>query len=76
VRGRLVLLADGLKAPKEGRQMPGVKSLHQELTLMTPTRPAIRTTRPSSAFSCQPSDAPALTRPQSGASALESSTTC
>ena len=28
-RGRLVLLADGLKAPKEGRQMPAVKALHQ-----------------------------------------------
>jgi len=27
---RLVLLADGLKAPKEGRQMPAVKSLHQQ----------------------------------------------
>ena len=28
-QGRLVLLADGFKAPKEGRHMPGVKSLHQ-----------------------------------------------
>lgn len=28
-QGRLVLLADGFKAPKEGRQMPAVKSLHQ-----------------------------------------------
>ena len=28
--GRLVLLGDGVKAPKEGRKMPGVKSLHQE----------------------------------------------
>jgi hypothetical protein len=27
---RLVCLADGLKAPKEGRKMPGVKRLHQE----------------------------------------------
>jgi hypothetical protein len=27
---RLVLLADGLKAPKEGHQMPAVKSLHQQ----------------------------------------------
>ena len=27
---RLVLLADGLKAPKEGHLMPAVKSLHQE----------------------------------------------
>ena len=27
---RLVLLADGIKVPKEGRKMPGVKSLHQE----------------------------------------------
>jgi DDE superfamily endonuclease len=27
---RLVCLADGIKAPKEGRQMPGVKMLHQE----------------------------------------------
>ena len=30
VGGRLVLLADGLKAPKEGHQMPAVKSLHQQ----------------------------------------------
>jgi hypothetical protein len=28
--GYLVFIADGLKAPKEGRKMPGVKSLHQE----------------------------------------------
>ena len=28
--GRLVLFADGIKAAKEGRKMPGVKSLHQE----------------------------------------------
>ena len=28
-QGKLVLLADGLKAPKEGRKMPGVKALHQ-----------------------------------------------
>ena len=28
--GRLVLIADGIKAAKEGRKMPGVKSLHQE----------------------------------------------
>jgi hypothetical protein len=28
-QGRPVLLADGFKAPKEGRKMPGVKSLHQ-----------------------------------------------
>jgi hypothetical protein len=27
---RVVLLADGLKAPKEGKKMPAVKSLHQE----------------------------------------------
>jgi len=27
---RVVLLADGFKAPREGRKMPGVKSLHQE----------------------------------------------
>lgn len=27
---RLVLLADGLKAPKEGQRMPAVKSLHQQ----------------------------------------------
>ncbi len=27
---RLVLVADGLKIPKEGRKMPAVKSLHQE----------------------------------------------
>jgi len=30
VGDRLVLLADGLKAPKEGKKMPAVKSLHQE----------------------------------------------
>jgi len=30
--GRIVLLADGIKAPKEGRRMPGVKLLHQEST--------------------------------------------
>jgi hypothetical protein len=27
---RLVLVADGLKVPKEGKQMPAVKALHQE----------------------------------------------
>jgi hypothetical protein len=32
VDGKLVLLCDGLKAPKEGRKMPAVKSLHQEST--------------------------------------------
>ena len=30
VKGRPVLLVDGLKRPKEGRKMPAVKSLHQE----------------------------------------------
>ena len=30
VNGRIVLLADGLKAPKTGRKMPAVKKLHQE----------------------------------------------
>jgi hypothetical protein len=30
VKGRAVLLVDGLKRPKEGRKMPAVKSLHQE----------------------------------------------
>jgi hypothetical protein len=30
VRGRSVVLVDGLKRPKEGRKMPAVKSLHQE----------------------------------------------
>ena len=30
VNGKLVLVADGLKIPKEGRKMPAVKSLHQE----------------------------------------------
>jgi hypothetical protein len=29
---RLVLIADGLKAPKEGQKMPAVKKLHQEST--------------------------------------------
>ncbi len=28
--GRIVLLADGIKAPKTGRKMPAVKKLHQE----------------------------------------------
>jgi hypothetical protein len=28
--GRLVFIADGIKAPKEGKKMPGVKSLHQQ----------------------------------------------
>jgi hypothetical protein len=30
VNDRIVVLADGLKRPKEGRKMPAVKSLHQE----------------------------------------------
>jgi hypothetical protein len=30
VNGRIVLLGDGIKAPKTGRKMPGVKKLHQE----------------------------------------------
>ena len=30
VNGRLILVADGIKAPREGRKMPAVKSLHQE----------------------------------------------
>lgn len=30
VNGRLVLVGDGLKNPKEGKKMPGVKKLHQE----------------------------------------------
>ena len=30
VNGRRVALVDGIKRPKEGRKMPGVKSLHQE----------------------------------------------
>ncbi|MBE2204837.1 MAG: transposase [Chthoniobacterales bacterium] len=30
VNGRIVLLADGIKAPKAGRKMPAVKKLHQE----------------------------------------------
>ncbi len=30
VHSRLVCLADGIKAPKEGRRMPGVKYLHQQ----------------------------------------------
>jgi hypothetical protein len=30
VKGFVVLLADGIKAAKEGRKMPAVKSLHQE----------------------------------------------
>jgi hypothetical protein len=30
VNGRVILLGDGIKIPKEGRKMPAVKSLHQE----------------------------------------------
>jgi hypothetical protein len=30
VNGRLILLGDGLKAPKRGRKMPAVKLLHQQ----------------------------------------------
>lgn len=30
VVGHRVVVADGLRVPKEGRRMPGVKSLHQE----------------------------------------------
>jgi len=30
VNGRILLAADGIKAPKTGRKMPGVKKLHQE----------------------------------------------
>ena len=30
VNGRAVVLVDGLKRPKQGKKMPGVKSLHQE----------------------------------------------
>ena len=30
LNGRLVLVGDGIKAPKEGKKMPAVKSLHQE----------------------------------------------
>jgi hypothetical protein len=30
VNGRLVLVADGIKAPKRGKKMPGVKLLHQQ----------------------------------------------
>ena len=30
VNGRAVFLADGIKAPREGKKMPGVKLLHQE----------------------------------------------
>lgn len=30
INGRLLILGDGIKAPKEGKKMPGVKLLHQE----------------------------------------------
>ena len=30
INGRMIILGDGVKAAKEGRKMPGVKSLHQE----------------------------------------------
>ncbi len=32
INGRNVLIADGIKVPKEGRKMPAVKKLHQEST--------------------------------------------
>ena len=31
VNGRILLVGDGLKVPKEGKKMPAVKKLHQEL---------------------------------------------
>jgi hypothetical protein len=34
---RVVLLADGLKAPKEGKKMPAVKSLHQDVRIIAAT---------------------------------------
>ncbi|HAM51098.1 MAG TPA: IS4 family transposase, partial [Nitrospiraceae bacterium] len=30
VNGRILVVGDGLKIPKEGKKMPGVKLLHQE----------------------------------------------
>lgn len=30
VNGRILIVGDGIKIPKEGKKMPGVKSLHQE----------------------------------------------
>ncbi len=30
VEGRVIIVGDGIKVPKEGKKMPGVKSLHQE----------------------------------------------
>lgn len=33
--GRLVLVGDGIKAPKRGKQMPGVKLLHQQSNCST-----------------------------------------
>ena len=30
INGRVIIVGDGIKAPKEGRKMPGVKWLHQE----------------------------------------------
>lgn len=30
VGGRVIIVGDGIKIPKEGKKMPGVKSLHQE----------------------------------------------
>jgi len=30
INGRLILVGDGIKIPKQGKKMPGVKSLHQE----------------------------------------------
>ena len=30
INGRVLIIGDGIKAPKEGKCMPGVKSLHQE----------------------------------------------
>lgn len=30
INGRIILIGDGIKVPKEGRKMPGVKLLHQD----------------------------------------------
>jgi hypothetical protein len=47
VNGRLILVGDGIKAPKRGKKMPAVKLLHQQsllsgsLRVILQVRPAI-----------------------------------
>jgi hypothetical protein len=34
INGRLVLVGDGIKAPKRGKKMPAVKLLHQQSAIL------------------------------------------